>query len=36
LTVPLSGRKIPITQLMRNEAFDVFREWEKMESKIRY
>lgn len=36
LTVPLSGRKIPITQLMRNEAFDVFREWEKMENKIRY
>src|SRR3972149_6715410 len=36
LTVPFSGRKIPITQLMRNEAFDVFREWERMENKVRY
>ncbi len=36
LTVPLSGRKIPITQLMRNEAFEVFREWERMENKVRY
>lgn len=36
LTVPLSGRKIPIEQLLRDEAFDVFKEWEKMENKVRY
>lgn len=36
LAVPLFVRKIPITQLLRDEAFEVFREWEKMESKVRY
>lgn len=36
LTVPLSRRKIPISQILRDEAFEVFREWEKMENKIRY
>jgi tRNA(Arg) A34 adenosine deaminase TadA len=36
LTVPLSHRRIPIDQLLRDEAFEVFREWEKMENKIRY
>src|SRR5512139_3851691 len=36
LTLPLSGRKIPIRQLLRDEAFDVFRECEKIENKVRY
>ncbi len=36
LTVPLSQRRIPINQILRDEAFEVFREWEKMENKIRY
>jgi len=36
LTVPLQDRKIPIRQMMREEALEVFREWEKMENKIRY
>ena len=36
LTVPLARRKIPIDQILRDEAFEVFREWEKMENKIRY
>lgn len=36
LTIPLSGRKIPIHQVLRDEALGVFREWEKMENKIRY
>ena len=36
LTVPFSQRKIPIRQVLRDEALEVFREWEKMENKIRY
>src|SRR3989344_9480205 len=36
LTVPLSQRKIPIAQILRDEALEVFREWEKMENKVRY
>lgn len=36
ITMPLKERKIPLTQLMRTEALEAFREWEKMENKIRY
>ena len=36
LTLPLERRKIPISQMLRDEAFEVFREWEKMENKVRY
>lgn len=36
LFTPLSQRKIPITQLMREEALVAFREWEEKEDKIRY
>jgi len=36
LTVPLEQRKISISQMLRDEAFEVFREWEKMENKVRY
>lgn len=36
LNLPLERRKIPMSQMLRDEAFEVFREWEKMENKIRY
>ena len=36
LTVPLEQRKISISQMLRDEAFEVFREWEKIENKVRY
>lgn len=36
LIVPLEQRKIPISQMLRDEAFAVFQEWDKMENKIRY
>jgi len=36
LTVPFSRRKIPISQVLRDEALEVFREWERMENKVRY
>ena len=31
-----SGRKIPMVQLMREEALEAFREWEKSPIKVRY
>jgi guanine deaminase len=33
---PMSERKISMTQLMRDEAFEVFKQWEKSEIKIKY
>ena len=36
LTVSLPERKIPIVQLMREDALAAFREWERMENKIPY
>ncbi len=33
---PMSERKISMTQLMRDEAFEVFKQWEKSEVKIKY
>ncbi len=36
LISPLSRRKIPIRQLLHDEALTAFREWEKMENKVRY
>lgn len=36
LIAPLSKRKIPMTQIMREEALAAFREWEEKEDKIRY
>jgi tRNA(Arg) A34 adenosine deaminase TadA len=32
----LSERKIPMIQLMREEALLAFREWENLDNKIRY
>lgn len=32
----LADRKIPMIQLMREEALLAFREWEKLETKVRY
>ncbi len=36
LAMPMEKRAIPVTQLMRDEALEVFHEWERMENKIRY
>lgn len=33
---PQSGRKIPMQQLMREEALQIFRVWENKQDKIRY
>ncbi len=33
---PMSERKISMTQLMRDEAFEVFKQWETSEIKIKY
>ncbi len=33
---PMSERKISMTQLMRDEAFEVFKQWETSEVKIKY
>ncbi|MBI4418450.1 MAG: nucleoside deaminase [Ignavibacteriales bacterium] len=35
-TVPLSGRTIPMIQIMNAEALEVFREWNSLEDKITY
>ena len=35
-TVPISGRKIPMIQLMREEALQAFRAWEQKTDKIPY
>ncbi len=36
LAQPHSLRKIPMTQMMRDEALEAFRAWEKMPNKIEY
>ena len=36
MTLPLSERKILMRQLLRDEAFEVFLEWQKIENKIPY
>jgi guanine deaminase len=36
ITQPHPARKIPMVQLMREEALEAFRAWEKMPNKIRY
>jgi guanine deaminase len=36
LAQPHSQRKIPMTQLMRDEALEAFRAWEKMPNKVEY
>lgn len=36
MTLPLSERKILMKQLLRDEAFEVFLEWQKIENKIPY
>jgi tRNA(Arg) A34 adenosine deaminase TadA len=36
ISFPLSGRKIPTTQLLRNEALKAFDVWDKSPLKIRY
>lgn len=36
LEVPLGDRKLPIEQMMRDEAFNVFQEWAAMGDKIEY
>jgi len=33
---PLADRRIPMIQLMRDEALTAFRAWEKLETKVRY
>ena len=34
--LPISDRKIPMVQFMRDEAFVAFEEWQKMQGKIHY
>ena len=34
--LPISDRKIPMVQLMHDEAFVAFEEWQKMQGKIHY
>ena len=36
ISKPMSERKISMTQLMRDEAFEVFKQWETSEIKIKY
>ncbi len=36
IALPISDRKIPMDQFMRDEAFVAFEEWQKMQSKIHY
>lgn len=36
LALPLNYRRIPMLQLMRDQALAAFREWERSESKIQY
>ena len=36
LTVPLAQRKIPMTQIMRQEALEAFREWARNPNKREY
>lgn len=36
MAVPPADRKIPLRQVLRDEAHEVFHEWERMENKLRY
>ncbi len=36
IALPIAGRKIPMVQMMRNEAFIAFEEWQKTKNKARY
>lgn len=36
LALPIDKRKIPMTQMMRDEALAAFREWEQSQNKIQY
>ena len=36
LALPLHARRIPMIQVMRNQALAVFREWDHSETKIQY
>ena len=36
LTAPIAARKIPMVPLMREQALEAFREWERTENKTRY
>lgn len=36
LTLPLESRKIPMVHMMRAEAMEAFREWERSQTKIQY
>ena len=36
LALPLESRKIPMIQIMHEQALEAFREWEKSQTKIRY
>lgn len=36
LVMPIEGRKIPMIGLMRDQALEAFREWEKSQIKVKY
>lgn len=36
LNLPLAQRKLPVVQLLRDEAAEAFQQWQKSESKIEY
>ena len=36
IALPISGRKIPMVQMMRKEAFIAFQEWQRSQDKIHY
>ena len=36
IALPISGRNIPMVQMMRKEAFIAFEEWQKSQDKIHY
>ncbi len=36
IALPINGRKIPMIQMMRDEAFIAFEEWQKLQDKIHY
>jgi tRNA(Arg) A34 adenosine deaminase TadA len=36
IALPIKGRKIPMIQMLRDEALGVFWEWQKMQDKIHY
>jgi tRNA(Arg) A34 adenosine deaminase TadA len=36
LALPLEARRIPMLQIMRDEALEAFREWDRSQTKIKY